>query len=222
MTAIVSTRAALRLGVATGALALALVPTAAYALDPLPLPSPLAPVNGLLASPSPSPSATPLAPVVSALPEPVASPVRAVLSTTPTTAPAPAPVPAPAAAPAAPAPVVRPNQQAAPQQVAAPGTGVAAFPGLQAGSFANNATRSSGLAPLTAGMASATMNRLLGVPNVAQPPAELPAAAPAASHDSTVPGGLPVVAVLVAAVTLGGVAVSHVGVLRTQQVTSSS
>jgi hypothetical protein len=37
-----------------------------------------------------------------------------------------------------------------------------------------------------------------------------------------VPGGLPVVAVLVAAVTLGGVAVGHVGVLRAQRVPSSS
>jgi hypothetical protein len=56
------------------------------------------------------------------------------------------------------------------------------------------------------------------VPAVAQPPAELPAAAPAATHDSTVPGGLPLVAVLLAAVTVGGVAVGHVGVLRAQRV----
>lgn len=218
MTTIVSGRTAARLCVAAGVLALGFGAAPAQAVEPPPSPSLVGPLVGLLApSPSPSPSSTaspsPLDPVLQQLPAPVASPVREVVKAV-TGAPAPAPQPAPAPAPA-PAPVVRPNNGTSPQQVAAPATGVATFPGLRAGSF-NSGSSFSGLPPLSAGMRSASLDRLFSVPDVTTPVAALLQAAPTAlpTPSGSMPAGLPALVMLIAVVTVGGAGAGQLAVLR--------
>jgi hypothetical protein len=224
----ISARTAARLAAVAAAVGFAVVPSAAYAIDPVPLPTTGTPVDALLApspSPSPSPSATPRAtdPVVSQLPSPLASPVQQLVDTltqaAPSAAPAPAPAPAPAAAPGT---RVSSSSGTSAHQVAAPaapapGTGVATFPGLRAGTF-NSAYGASGLAPMAAGFRDATLNRLLGVPNVAAPITIVPQAAPTQQSPSRpLPGGLPVLIVVVAALTVGGAAAGHLGLLRARR-----
>ena len=223
MTSIVSFRTAVRIGVALSALGLALVPASAHA--DVPVPTPVSPLTLPLLSPSPSPSPSPsstaspspLDPVVSQLPGPVASPVREVLGSVPES-PAPAPVPAPAPAPV-PAPgTVKPNAGTPPQQVGAPtGTGVATFPGLRAGSFSSG-LGTSGFPALSAGMRPATLDELFSVPDVVAPVTIVPQAATSApAPRRSVPAGLPLLAVVVAAVTLAGVGVAHVAALRSRR-----
>ena len=234
MTQILSTRNALRLAVVAAAAGLGLAPTAALAVDPLPLPSAGLPLDQVLApspaaspSPSPSPTRSPSAldPVTSQLPEPVREPVQELADSLTAAAPAPAPAP-PGAAPApAPAPgtQVGNNSSTSAQQVGAPGaaggTGFATFPGLSVGTYSTGIGMS-GLPPLAAGMRTATLNRLLGVPNVAEPITFVPQAAPKAPS-APVPAGLPALIVVVALVTVGGAAAGHLGVLQSRRATAA-
>ena len=229
MTQILCTRNALRLAAVAAAAGLVLAPTAALALDPLPLPSPGVSLEQVLQpSPSPSPSATPspsvLDPVTSQLPDPIREPVQELADSLTAAAPAPAPAPGTGPAPApAPAPGtnVGTNSSTSAQQVGAPGaaapggTGFATFPGLSVGTY-QTGIGMSGLPPLAAGMRTASLNRLLGVPNVAEPVTFVPQAAPKAPSPS-VPAGLPAVLVVVALVTVGGAAAGHLGLLQSQR-----
>ncbi|MFN2524377.1 MAG: hypothetical protein ABR614_13825 [Mycobacteriales bacterium] len=202
----VTARTAARVCAVGGVLALALTPTAAFALDPVPTPSLLAPVTTLLApspSPSASPSPGPLDPVVNALPSPVREIVTSVTSSAPST-----PV-----TPPQPAPAVQPNSQTAPRQVAAPRTAAAAAPAALRGSTFSSGLSSSGIPPLAAGASLAQLDQLFSVPDVATPIAITPRAS-APTTRPPVPAGLPALAVVVAAVTLGGAAFGQLAALR--------
>ena len=101
---------------------------------------------------------------------------------------------------------------------------MSAFPPLQSGF--TTASGFSNLAPLSADLSPYSLSPVVNEPPVTSPLTALPEAAPAGdaapSFPSRIPGGLPGVLVVLAAVTLGGAGVGQLVALRNRRQAADS